>query len=131
MDELFTRALAAGELVRDPSLITVQPPPPAEDELAAIAPAPAEVPLRGIQVQFLTRDDTGVGNAVAQLRTIPGVEAAGVRGGGKGGSILFVNFRGDNATLASAMRARGWTVSDVGGTLRVVPGLSVPAPASN
>ena len=128
MDELFTRALAAGELVRDPSLITVEPPPPVEDELAAIAPAPAEVALRGIQIQFLTRDDAGLGNAVAQLRTIPGIEGVGVRGGDKGWSILAVNFRGDNPTLASAMRARGWTVSDIGGTLRVVPGLPVPTP---
>jgi hypothetical protein len=130
MDELFTRALAAGELVRDPSLITVEPPPPVEDELATIAPAPSEVPLRGIQIQFLTRDDAGLGNALAQLRTIPGVEGAGVRGGDKGWSILFVNFRGDNPTLASAMRARGWSVSDVGGTLRVVPSLAGAVPPS-
>jgi len=128
MDELFTRALAAGELVRDPSLITVEPPPPVEDELAAIAPAPSEVPLRGIQIQFLTRDDAGLGNALAQLRTIPGVEGAGVRGGDKGWSILFVNFRGDNPTLAAAMRARGWSVSDVGDTLRVVPSLAGAVP---
>jgi len=130
MDELFTRALAAGELVRDPSLITIEPPPPVEDELATVAPSPAEVPLMGIQIQMLTRDDAGLGNAVAQLRTITGVEGVGVRGGDKGWSILFVNFRGDNASLASAMRARGWTVSDVGGTLRVVPALQIPAAPS-
>ena len=130
MDELFSRALAAGELVRDPTLITVEPPPPVEDELASVVQAPTQVPLVGIQIQILTRDDAGLGNAVAQLRTIPGIEGVGVRGGDKGWSILFVNFRGDNATLASAIRARGWTVSDVGGTLRVVPALQIPAAPS-
>ena len=59
-----------------------------------------------------------------------GMEDVGVRGGDKGWSILFVNFRGDNVTLASAMRARGWTVSDVNGTLRVVPALQIPSPPS-
>ncbi|MCL6682791.1 heavy-metal-associated domain-containing protein [Sphingomonas alba] len=129
MDELFTRALAAGELVRDPTLITVEPPPPVEDELAAIQPV-AQVPLSGIQIQILTRDDAGLNNAVAQLRTIPGMEGVGVRGGDKGWSILFVNFRGNNVTLASAIRARGWTVSDVNGTLRVVPALQIPGAPS-
>ena len=130
MDELFSRALAAGELVRDPTLITVEPPPPVEDELASVVQAPTQVPLQGIQIQILTRDDAGLGNAVAQLRTISGMEGIGVRGGDKGWSILFVNFRGDNAALAAAIRARGWTVSDVGGTLRVVPALQIPAAPS-
>jgi hypothetical protein len=40
----------------------------------------------------------------------------------------MVNFSGDNAALAASMRARGWSVSDVGGTLRVVPGLPLPVP---
>ncbi len=126
MDELFTRALAAGELQRDPSLITVEPPPPVEDELAAIQPLLA--PLRGIQLQILTRNEAGLANAAATLRTIAGVEAIGVRGNESGWSLLMVNFRGDNAALAAAMRARGWTVSDFGGTLRVVPSLPIPMP---
>jgi hypothetical protein len=127
MDDLFTRALAAGELQRDPSLIIVEPPPPVEDELADIQPV-IQVPVIGVQIQILTRDDAGVANALAQLRTIPGIQSIGVRGSDKGWSIFFANFRGDSATLASAMRARGWSVSDVGGTLRVVPALQVPAP---
>jgi len=127
MDALFARALAAGELVRDPSLIIVEPPPPVEDELADIQPI-AQVPLRGIQIQILTRNDAGLANATVTLRSIPGVEAIGVRGNDAGWSLLIVNFRGDNAGLAAAMRARGWSVSDVGVTLRVVPALPLPAP---
>ena len=135
MDELFTRALAAGELVRDPSLIIIEPPPPVEDELADSQPVPTLVPLRGIQVQILTRDESGLGSVASVIRGIAGVEGIGVRGGESGWSVLMVSFRGDSAALASAMRARGWSVSDVGGTLRVVPGLPgvlspPPPPAS-
>ena len=127
MDELFTRALAAGRLRRDPSLIIVEPPPPVEDELAAIQ---TEVPIRGIQVQILTRNDAGLAAAMATLTTTSGVQSVGVRGGESGWSVLIVNFRGDNAALAAALRGRGWSVSDVGGTLRVVPGLPIPPPAN-
>jgi hypothetical protein len=126
MDQLFTRALAAGALVRDPSLIIVEPPPPVEDELEAVRPV--AVPARGIQIQILTRNEDGLANAATTLRTVPGIEGIGVRGNESGWSLLMVNYRGDNAALASALRARGWTVSDVGGTLRVVPILPLPAP---
>jgi hypothetical protein len=128
MDALFARALAAGELVRDPSLIIVEPPPPVEDELADSKPI--QVPLRGIQIQILTRNDAGLANATTTLRTIPGVEGIGVRGNEAGWSLLIVNFRGDNAGLAAAIRARGWSVSEVGVTLRVVPALPLPPPAA-
>jgi hypothetical protein len=126
MDELFARVLAAGELQRDPSLITVEPPPPVEDELAAVQPL--TTPLVSIQLQILTRDDAGLASVTAALRSVAGVEGVGAIGGQSGWSLLMVNFRGDSATLASALRARGWSVSDVGGTLRVVPGLPVPVP---
>ena len=127
MDALFTRALAAGALQRDPSLIIVEPPPPVEDELAAIQPLAQ--PPKSIQLQILTRNELGLANAANNLRTIAGVEAISVLGNDSGWSLLMVNFRGDNAAFAAAMRARGWTVSDVGGTLRVVPSLPVPLPA--
>jgi len=126
MDELFTQALAAGALQRDPSLIIVEPPPPVEDELAAIQPT--EVPVRAIQVQILTRNEAGLSIVMSALTSTPGVQSVGNRGSEAGWSVLMVNFRGDSAALASAFRARGWSVSDVGGTLRVVPGLPLPAP---
>lgn len=126
MDALFTRALAAGALQRDPSLIIVEPPPPVEDELASVQPIIA--PPRGIQLQILTRDDAGIASVTAALRTVAGVEAIAVGGAQSGWSLMMVSFRGDNAALAAQLRARGWSVSDVGGTLRVVPGLPVPVP---
>jgi hypothetical protein len=129
MDELFTRAHAAGRLQRDPSLIIVEPPPPVEDELEDIRPVLQAPKMTGIQLQVLTRNDAGLANVAAVLRGVAGVEAIGVRGSDSGWSVLMVNFRGDSATLAAALRARGWSVSDVGGTLRIVPGLPVPVPA--
>ena len=130
MDELFTRALAAGELHRDPSLIIVEPPPPVEDELAAVQPLTGPA-IISIQLQILTRDDAGLANVTAALRSVAGVEGVGTVGGQSGWSLLMVNFRGDSATLAAALRGRGWSVSDVGGTLRVVPGLPVPTPSAS
>ena len=127
MDDLFTRALAAGELHRDPSLIIVEPPPPVEDELATVRPLTAPV-LSNIQLQILTRNDAGLATVIAAIRSVGGVEGVATLGGQSGWSVLMVNFHGDNAALASALRARGWSVSDVGSTLRVVPGLPVPVP---
>jgi hypothetical protein len=126
MDALFTGALAAGELHRDPSLIIVEPPPPVEDELADVRPV--AVPPKSIQLQILTRDDAGLASVTATLRSVAGIEGISVRGAQSGWSVLMVSFRGDNAALAAQLRARGWSVSDVGGTLRVVPGLPVPVP---
>ena len=125
MDDLFARALAAGELRRDPSLIIVEPPPPVEDELATVQPL-VTAPIKRIQLQILTRDDAGLANVTAALRSVAGIEGIGSLGGQSGWSLLMVNFRGDNAALAAQLRARGWSVSDVGGTLRIVPGLPVP-----
>ncbi len=46
-----------------------------------------------------------------------------------GWSLLLVNYRGSNAELSSSLAAKGYIVSDVGGTIRVNPGLPArPAP---
>ncbi len=55
---------------------------------------------------------------------IAGVQSVSPRSTAVGGwSLLLVNYAGDNGTLAAALRARGYSVSDVGGTLRANPGL--------
>ena len=123
MDQLFSRALAAGALRRDPSLIIPEPPPLVEEELP-----PALVPARTIQIQVPTPTDQTLNSAVAELRSIPGVEAAGVRAANTPGwSLLLVRYRGTAASLGGAIQARGWIVSTVGGSLRMVP--TAPPPA--
>ena len=130
MDQLFTLALASGNLQRDPSLIIAEPPPPpVEDE--EIGPVKAAIPARVVQLQVLTRDDSGLSSAFVAIRSIAGVDAVSPRSSAVGGwSILLVTYRGEPQALATAMSARGWSVIDVGGTLRVVPGAAPPPPAA-
>ncbi|MEO7815253.1 MAG: heavy-metal-associated domain-containing protein, partial [Sphingomicrobium sp.] len=129
MDQLFTLALANGKLHRDPSLIIAEPPPPVEE--VAAAPVKAAVAPRIIQLQILTRDEAGLSSAFGAIRGISGVDAVSPRSTAVGGwSILLVTYRGEPQALATAMSARGWSVVDVGGTLRVNPGAPPPvAPA--
>ena len=131
MDQLFTLALANGRLRRDSSLIIAEPPPPVEE---VTEPVKAIVAPRIVQLQILTRDEAGLSSAFGAIRGIAGVDAVSPRNTAIGGwSILLVTYRGEPSALASAMSARGWAVSDVGGTLRVNPGLPsavAPKPAS-
>lgn len=126
MDELFALALATGNLQRDPSLIIAEPPPPVEEE---VVETKALVEARVIQIQILTRDEAGLSGAFGAIRSIAGVEAVSPRSTAVGGwSLLLVTYRGQPQGLATAMSARGWSVIDVGGTLRVNPG-AAPAPS--
>ena len=125
MDQLFVTALATGNLPRDPSLIIPEPPPVEED----LEPVEALVPARIVQIQILTRDEAGLSSAFGAIRAIAWVDAVSPRSTAIGGwSILLVTYRGEPQGLATAMSARGWSVIDVGGTLRVNPG-AAPAPA--
>lgn len=125
MDQLFVTALATGNLPRDPSLIIAEPPPPVEE----VEPLKALVPARIVQIQILTRDEAGLSSAFGAIRAIGGVDAVSPRSTAIGGwSILLVTYRGEPQALATSLSARGWSVIDVGGTLRVNPG-AAPAPA--
>ncbi len=124
MDALFTLALANGRLHRDSSLITVEPPPPVEE---MVEPVKAVIAPQIVQLQILTRDEAGLSSAFAVIRGIAGVDAVSPRNTALGGwSILLVTYRGESSALANAMSAHGWTISNVGGTLRVNPGLPPP-----
>ena len=129
MDELFTLALASGNLPRDPSLIIAEPPPPVEDE--EVVERAAVVAARIVQIQILTRDEAGLASAFGAIRGIAGVDAVSPRSTAIGGwSILLVTYRGAPQGLATALSARGFSVVDVGGTLRVSPRVvPVPVPA--
>jgi hypothetical protein len=125
MDQLFAQALAAGRLKRDPTLIIVEPPPPVEEEEET---AKATVPAVIVQLQILTRDEAGLSSTFGAIRSIAGVDAVSPRSTAIGGwSILLVTYRGQPQGLATAMSSRGWSVIDVGGTLRVNPGAAPPA----
>jgi len=114
MDEVFSTALAAGRLQRDPSLNL--PPPPVE-----LAP---EVPIakptniaNAYQVQISGKDVKIYNFAMAHLRTLPGIESATPQQINPGGtSYVLVAYRGDIASLAAALSARGWQ-TDYSGTV--------------
>ncbi|MCY7281172.1 MAG: hypothetical protein LH610_09815 [Sphingomonas bacterium] len=126
MDILFSLALATGNLPRDPSLIIAEPPPPVEED---IVPVKAIIPARVVQIQILTRDEAGLSSAFGAIRAIAGVDAVSPRSTAIGGwSILLVTYRGEPQALATALSARGWSVIDVGGTLRVNPGVAPSSP---
>jgi len=127
MDSLFANALAGGMLVRDPTL-NLPPPPPAPVDETVLTATPT-VPAQVVQIQILTRDEAGLSAAFGAIRSIAGVDAVSPRSTAIGGwSILLVTYRGEPAALAGAIRAHGWTVIDVGGTLRVNPGIGPSVP---
>lgn len=136
MDALFTRALQAGLLTPDPSLI-VEPAVPEDeaDDLEAMPEDTAAIEsptLAGssvFNVQYDTPDVTSVSAGEAALRSIPGVSAANTGSLALGGvSVMRVTYGGDLAGLAAALQARGWQVQQGPNTLRIRRG-AAPAAA--
>ncbi len=124
MDELFTSAFVGGKLRRDSTLITIAPPPPVEEIAVASETKEKQVAARILQVQILSRGEDGLAAAFSTIRGIPGVQSVSPRSTAVGGwSLLLVDYAGESSALAAALRARGYAVSDVGGTLRANPGL--------
>ena len=103
MDELFTTALAAGRLERDPSL-NLPPPPP----LPFLLEAPPERPVNvanAYQVQISSGGDVNIYNfAMAHLRTLSGIDSATPQQiNPSGTSYVLVAYRGNIGQLAAAL----------------------------
>ena len=118
MDQLFGQALAAGRLMRDPSLNL--PPPPVLPELPTEEAAPvkpAGPTNNSFQVQVSGNDVKIYNFAMAHLRTIAGVASATPQLiNPTGTSYVLVAYHGDIGQLAAALSARGWQV-DFSGTV--------------
>jgi len=88
-----------------------------------------------VSVQFNTPDVGAVGRGESSVRSVPGVSSASTSSLALGGiSVMRVTYSGDLATLAGALRSRGWSVQQGGGALRISRGGgSAPQapPASN
>jgi hypothetical protein len=133
LDDLYRRALAAGLLRPDPSLVILAAPIPAAleapveetvtDNGVAAAPeaAPAPSAIQSFNVQVATPDGASVQRAELGVSRIGGVASAITTSLAPGGtSLMQVRFSGDAGAFASALRAGGWTVSVVNGnTLRI------------
>lgn len=123
MDQLFTNALAAGQLDRDPSLNAPAAPPlpeaadTADEEVTATEPT---APAQAYQLLIATPDAAALGTAISQIRAIAGVDAVTESSVAIGSSSsVVVSYHGDISALRAALLARGWSADYVGGQLRL------------
>lgn len=136
IDQLFSDALARGQLRPDSSLIIEQPIeteeleegedlPEAETDASAeeLAQASAAASGGSFTVQFETPDVGAVSSIEAAVRAVPGVRSASTTSLALGGvSVMRVAYAGDLDGLKAALAARGFRVQEGGGTLRISRG---------
>jgi hypothetical protein len=135
LDLAYARALQAGQLTPDPSLI-IEEPEAVEDvaeqieraAAASAAPPPppastAPVPTGSAQpftIQVDTPTEGAVTSAEISVSRIGGVTSALATTRAPGGtSVIRVTFVGEGAALAAALQAQGWNVSGAGSSLRI------------
>ncbi|HET9512147.1 MAG TPA: heavy-metal-associated domain-containing protein [Sphingomonas sp.] len=142
LDEAYQSASRGGGL--NPDAMLAPPPKPVETPIPTPTPTIGVDPIGDIiaatggqafQVQFDTPSVGAVSSGEAALRGIPGVSSATTASLALGGvSVMRVVYAGDAAGLRAALEARGWTVQEGGGTLRIrraaAPNapLAVPSP---
>ncbi|HWT11595.1 MAG TPA: heavy-metal-associated domain-containing protein [Allosphingosinicella sp.] len=129
MDAVYTRALEAGLLQPDPTLVIIAPEVREEVEEAApeseapeeSGPVPFYTSAAAFNIQVDTPDPGAVQRAEISVSRVEGVTSAITTSLALGGtSIMRVTYAGDAAALQSALQAQGWQVQVVGGsTLRI------------
>ena len=83
-------------------------------------PAAAPATVRQITVQFATPDPGSFDASLTAVRQVPGVQGIAVTSTAMGGtSVMRASFAGDVATLAAALRARGFTVREGANALAI------------
>lgn len=83
-------------------------------------PVAAPVTVRQIVVQFATPDPGAFDASLIAVRQVPGVQSVAVTSTAMGGtSVMQASFAGDVATLAAALRARGFTVREGANALAI------------
>lgn len=137
LDLLYSRALAAGQLVPDPSLIV--PEPPLVEEIAEEIetrteetvtarplPPPGTTPVGAVtvvRIEVDTPDQAAIGRAELAVSRVPGVTSAFTTNPSVGGtSAMRVSYMGEPGALAAALEAQGWRVSGSGSSLRLSRG---------
>ena len=130
MDGVFAAALAAGRLVRDPTLDIPEPPPLPEE-----VEEKTEEPRQQAQASFLYQVQIAATNvntynfAMAHLRTLGGIQQVTPQSiNPSGTSYVLVSYRGSAAALAGALAARGWSTDSAGTVVRVSGGAGPPPP---
>ncbi len=100
---------------------TVTPPTPSASPTPGASPTPEEAQaVSSFTVQVTTPDAGSVDAALGAVRGTPGVRGVATNSIAIGGtSVLRVNFAGDIAALAEALRARGWQVTQGANALAI------------
>jgi len=143
LDQMYSGALAEGRLSPDPTLRQQQPldqalidrilgtieqkaPAPAPSSQPGAAPSASPTPINSgiaittITVQFVTPDAVAVDTGLASVRATPGVQGTAISSVAIGGtSVMRVTYIGDADGLRAALQARGWQVSQAGGSLSI------------
>jgi len=129
MDQLFSQALAAGALARDPSLNQPPPPPLPEQPVERPVARPTNT-ANAFQVQVTGKDVNIYNFAMAHLRTVPGIDSATPQLiNSSGTSYILVAYRGPISQLAAALSGRGWIVETSGGNVVKLRSASDKPPA--
>jgi len=146
LDKAYQQALALGQLHTDRLLATRPPAPKTEEEKPTDEATDAATPTpdvavatgTGVNIQFDTPNVGSVNAGEAALRGIPGVRSALTSSLALGGiSVMRVTYDGQIAGLRAQLEARGWSVQEGAGVLRIRrPGSSggpsqqpIPAPS--
>ena len=130
MDQIYTRALEAGLLQPDPTLVIIAPEVREEIEDAVLdaefpdeteTPAPNGTQAQPFNIQVETPDPDAVQRAELSVSRVNGVTSAITTSLALGGtSVMRVTYTGDAGALQTALRAQGWRVEVIGGnTLRI------------
>ena len=130
MDQIYTRALEAGLLQPDPTLVIIAPEvrEEIEDEVLDAefpdeteTPAPNGTQAQPFNIQVETPDPDAVQRAELSVSRVNGVTSAITTSLALGGtSVMRVTYTGDAGALQTALRAQGWRVEVIGGnTLRI------------
>jgi hypothetical protein len=136
LDEIYQRALGAGLLRPDPSLIVQEPEiiaeieegeeeaPAGEGLTASTTPTPSVASsATSFSVQVDTPDAGAVGRAELSVSRIGGVTSALTTSLAVGGtSVMRVTYTGDPSAFRAALEAQGWRVEGSGTSLRISRG---------
>ena len=143
LDKAYREALALGQLHTD-RLLSTRPPgakveeKPTDEATEEATPTPeasAAVTGTGLNIQFDTPNVGSVNAGEAALRSIPGVRTAVTSSLALGGvSVMRVTYDGAIPGLRAQLEARGWSVQEGAGVLRIrhpggSGGASQPIPA--
>jgi hypothetical protein len=129
IDKAYQEALISGVLKTD-QLLAFRPPTPKsdeeeeeEEEEGDATPTPSATASETgatFTIQVETPSVTAVNASEASLRGIPGVRSAATTSLALGGiSVMRVGYDGSIGSLRAALEARGWSVQEGAGVLRI------------